>query len=44
MTRALGAEKSKAMESGLSEQEIEEKHCAAAASILNFDIIITTRK
>jgi hypothetical protein len=44
MTRALGIEKSKAMESGLSEQEIEGKHCAAAASRMNFDIKITTRK
>jgi hypothetical protein len=32
------------MESGLSEQETEEKHFTAAASILNFDIKITNRE
>jgi hypothetical protein len=44
MTCALGTEKSKVMESGLLEQEIEERHCAAAALRLNFDIKITNRK
>jgi len=44
MTCALGTEKSKVMESGVSEQEIEGRRCAAAAWRLNFDTKITNRE
>jgi hypothetical protein len=44
MTCALGTEKSKVMENGLSEQEIEGRHCAAAAQRLKFETEITNRE
>jgi hypothetical protein len=42
--RPYGTEKSKVMESGLFEQETEERHCAADALRLNFDVKITSRE
>jgi len=44
MTCALGTEKSKVMESGLFEQEIEGRGCAATAWTLKFYTKITNRE